>query len=271
MLSHNQLPFVMVSGLSKEIEMKKINSRAQSGSVLIVVLVMLVLLTLVGTWAIRGSINSLKISTNAQAQALLKQASDSVFYTLENKTDNQLTLAQMRGGDGMLGYVMRPENKGKEMVFCIRGSVADNFSGGRIASVVYWQGSTIKNADAGKNGFCQKSRLTDFLSGRNAVMTQVSIRSAENERDWEDMLEGDDKDTSKSIGKPRVAITVTSIIPNFSEASTTEINTCLSNFTSFSDTVTKNETVTDCLAGKNVPYSTQQMEYILQTLSGSSS
>ena len=70
---------------------------------------------------------------------------------LENKTDNQLTLAQMRGGDGMLGYVMRPENKGKEMVFCIRGSVADNFSGGRIASVVYWQGSTIKNADAGKN------------------------------------------------------------------------------------------------------------------------
>ena len=51
----------------------------QAGSVLIVVLVMLVLLTLVGTWAIRGSINSLKISTSAQAQALLKQTSDSVF------------------------------------------------------------------------------------------------------------------------------------------------------------------------------------------------
>lgn len=243
----------------------------QSGAVLIVVLIMLVLLTLVGTWAIRGSITSLKIATNAQAQALLKQTSDSVFFTLENKTDDALTLAKMRGGDGMLGYVMRPENKGKELVFCVRGAVADNFAGSRLASVVYWNGTTIKNTDMGKNGFCQKSRITDFLSGRNAVMTQVSIRSSENEKDWEDMLEGDDKDTSKSVGKPRVAITVTSIIPNFSEASTTEINTCLSNFTSFSDPVTKNETVTDCLAGKNVPYSTQQMEYILQTLSSSSS
>lgn len=252
--------------------MMNINLRnTQSGAVLIVVLIMLVLLTLVGTWAIRGSITSLKIATNAQAQALLKQTSDSVFFTLENKTDDALTLAKMRGGDGMLGYVMRPENKGKELVFCVRGAVADNFAGSRLASVVYWNGTTIKNTDMGKNGFCQKSRITDFLSGRNAVMTQVSIRSSENEKDWEDMLEGDDKDTSKSVGKPRVAITVTSIIPNFSEASTTEINTCLSNFTSFSDPVTKNETVTDCLAGKNVPYSTQQMEYILQTLSSSSS
>lgn len=251
--------------------MMNINLRnTQSGAVLIVVLIMLVLLTLVGTWAIRGSITSLKIATNAQAQALLKQTSDSVFFTLENKTDDALTLAKMRGGDGMLGYVMRPENKGKELVFCVRGAVADNFAGSRLASVVYWNGTTIKNTDMGKNGFCQKSRITDFLSGRNAVMTQVSIRSAENERDWEDMLEGDDKDTSKSVGKPRVAITVTSIIPNFSEASTIEINTCLSDFTSFSDPVTKNETVTDCLAEKNVPYSTQQMEYILQTLSSSS-
>lgn len=247
------------------------NIRTQTGSVLIVVLIMLVLVTLVGTWAIRGSITSLKIATNSQAQALLKQTSDSVFYTLENKTDDALTLAEMRGGDGMLGYVMRPGNKGKELVFCIRGSVADNFSGGRIASVAYWQGTTIKNTDAGKNGFCQKNRTTDFLSGRSAVMTQVSIRASENEKDWEDMLESDDKDSSKSVGKPRVTITATSIIPNFSEASVTEINACLSNYTSFSDPVTKNKTVTDCLSEKNVPYSTQQMEYILQTISGSAS
>ncbi len=52
---------------------------AQKGSVLIVVLIMLVLLTLIGTWAIQGSINSLKIATNVQAQNLLKQTSDSVF------------------------------------------------------------------------------------------------------------------------------------------------------------------------------------------------
>lgn len=76
----------------------RIQKKAQTGSVLIVVLIMLVLLTIVGTWAIRGSIISLKIATNAQAQALLKQTSDSVFFTLENKTDDELDFANMRIG-----------------------------------------------------------------------------------------------------------------------------------------------------------------------------
>jgi Tfp pilus assembly protein PilX len=47
---------------------------------------MLVLLTLVGTWAIRGSLTSLNIAMNTQAQALLQQASDAVFFNLENQT-----------------------------------------------------------------------------------------------------------------------------------------------------------------------------------------
>ncbi|MFW1952512.1 PilX N-terminal domain-containing pilus assembly protein [Acinetobacter beijerinckii] len=251
--------------------MKNKNLHAQAGSVLIVVLVMLVLLTLVGTWAIRGSIVSLKIATNSQAQALLKQTSDSVFYTLENKTDNELSFAQMRIGDGMLNYTLRPENKGKELVFCVRGSVADNFSGSRLSSVAYWNDNgAINNTEMGKNGFCQMNRLTDFLSGRNAVMTQVTVRAATNDKDWEHMLEGDDKETSKSTGIQKVAITATSILPNFSEASTTDINTCLTNFTSFVDEAKKNETVTDCLSDKNVPYSTQQMEYTIKPVRASS-
>ncbi len=241
----------------------------QSGAVLIVVLVMLVLLTLVGTWAIRGSINSLKISTNAQAEALLKQTSDSVFFTLENKTDDELAFANMRIGDGMLNYTLRPENKGKELVFCIRGETADNFAGSRLASVVYWEGNTIKNSEMGKNGFCKVSRLNDFLSGRNAVMTQVTVRAASNDRDWEHMMEGDDKESSKSTGIQKVAITATSILPNLSNSSSSDINDCLTNYTSFEDDVSKNTTVTDCLSLNNVPYSTQQMEYTMKTVRAS--
>lgn len=251
-------------------DMKNIR-QDQAGSVLIVVLVMLVLLTLVGTWAIRGSITSLKIATNAQAQALLKQTSDSVFYTLENKTDDALAFTQMRIGDGMLNYTLRPENKGKELVFCVRGAVVDNFEGSRLASVAYWDDQgVISNTEMGKNGFCQKNRITDFLSGRNAVMTQVTVRAASNDRDWEHMLEADDKESSKSTGIQKVVITATSILPNFSEASTTEINTCLTNFTSFVDEARQNTTVTDCLSDKNVPYSTQEMEYTIKTISASS-
>lgn len=241
----------------------------QTGAVLIVVLIMLIMLTLIGTWAIRGGITSLRISTNAQVQALLKQASDSVFFTLENKTDDDLAFAKMRIGDGMLNYTLRPENKGKELVFCIRGDVTDNFEGSRLASVVYWEGTTIKNTEMGKNGFCQVNRLTDFLSGRKAVMTQVTVRAAANDKDWEHMLEGDDKETSKSTGIQRVTITATSIIPNFSEASSTTLNKCLTEYTSFVDEVAKKDTVTDCLAKNNVPYSTQEMEYTIKTVRAS--
>ncbi|MFW2124618.1 hypothetical protein ACG94O_17160, partial [Acinetobacter ursingii] len=152
----------------------------------------------------------------------------------------------MRIGDGMLNYTLRPENKGKELVFCIRGETTDNFEGSRLASVVYWNGATINNTEMGKNGFCQVNRLTDFLSGRNAVMTQVTVRAATNDQDWEHMLEGDDKETSKSTGIQKVAITATSILPNLSDATSSDVNACLTNYTSFDDDALKNnKTVTD--------------------------
>lgn len=263
----------MVSELSKRDDhMNQIKMKSQVGSVLIVVLVMLVLVTLAGTWAIRGSITSLKIATNAQAQALLKQTSDSVFFTLENQTDDEVVFTNMRIGQGMLNYALRPENKGKELVFCIRGNVSNNFSGSGIASVSYWNDNgTINNTEEGKNGFCQINRQMDFLSGRNAVMTQVSVRPASNDRDWEHMMEGDDKESSKSTGIQKVAITATSILPNLSDHSSSEINGCLTNYTSFVDEALKtNKTVTDCLSEKNVPYSTQQMEYTIKTVRASS-
>ncbi len=58
----------------------KVFKKAQTGAVLIVVLVMLILLTIAGTWAIRSGLISLNIATNSQAQSLLMQNSDSVFY-----------------------------------------------------------------------------------------------------------------------------------------------------------------------------------------------
>ena len=125
----------------------KVFKKAQTGAVLIVVLVMLILLTIAGTWAIRSGLISLNIATNSQAQSLLMQNSDSVFFTLENQTSDALKFANMRIGDGMLAYVMRPENKNKELVFCIRGTVADNFAGSRYGSIVYWNSTSISNSD----------------------------------------------------------------------------------------------------------------------------
>lgn len=242
----------------------------QRGATLIVVLIMLVLLTLVGTWAIRGSLTSLNIAMNTQAQALLQQASDAVFFNLENQTSDDLTLANMQIGDGMLAYVMRPENKGKELVFCIRGGDANSLSGSRNASVVYWEGTQIKNTQLGTIGFCSIDRKADFISGRSAVMTRVGIRAASAGQDWEHMLEGDDSEMSKTQKIQKVIVNVTSIIPNLSDSSANDIQGCLSNYTSFQDTVANNTMVSDCLKAKNVPYSNQEMEYTLRPVTGAS-
>lgn len=243
--------------------------RTQTGSVLIVVLIMLVVLTIAGVWAIRASLTSLNISTNAQAQSLLMQNSDSVFFTLETETANALKFANMRIGDGMLAYVMKPENKNKELVFCIRGTVTNNFEGSRLGSAVYWVGTSIKNSDLGKNGFCKTSRTLDFISKRAAVMTQISVRAAPSDKDWEHMLSGDDKETSKRQDMQKVVITATSLLPNLSSSLESKINACLTDYTSFYDGVAKQDTVTDCLAKNNVPYSTQEMEYTLRYVGAS--
>lgn len=237
---------------------------SQRGATLIVVLVMLILLTLVGTWAIRGSLTSLNIATNAQAQALLQQSSDAIFFSLENQTSDDLMLTKMQIGDGMLAYVMRPESKGKELVFCIRGGDANTLEGSRNASVVYWNGASINNTSLGTTGFCKLSRKSDFISGRSAVMTRVGIRPAAIGQDWEHLLEGDDAETTKRQKIEKVIVNVISIIPNLSESSASDIEGCLKNFTSFYDPVVSNKTVSECLAGRNVPFSNQEMEYTLR-------
>ena len=242
----------------------------QRGATLIVVLVMLILLTLVGTWAIRGSLTSLNIATNSQAQALLQQASDAIFFSLENQTSDDFTLTNMRIGDGMLAYVLRPENKEKELVFCIRGGDANSLEGSRNASAVYWEGNQIKNSQLGNVGFCKISRKSDFISGRSAVMTRVGIRADSSGLDWEHLLEGDDAQLSKTQQIQKVAVNVISIIPNLSESSATDIQNCLSNYTSFYDSLAANKTVAECLKDHNVPYSDQEMQYTLRPVKGTS-
>ena len=240
-----------------------VSPSSQKGATLIVVLIMLLLITIVGTWAIRGSITTLNIATNTQAQALLRQSSDAVFFQLENDTSDDLNLTNMRINDGILAFLMRTENKGKELVFCIRGNVKNNWEGARLGSLVYWQGSAINNRELGTNGYCRTERAGDFTSSRQAVLTRVSIRVAANSEDFGHLVEGtdtEDKDTDIST----VIVNATSLLPSLSQATTNQINTCISNFTSFVDGSVNNRTVIDCLSEFNVPYSSQEMVYTLR-------
>lgn len=241
---------------------------SQKGATLIIVLIMLLLITIIGTWAIRGSITSLNIATNTQAQALLKQSSDAVFFKLENDTSNDLILANMQIGDGILAYLMRAENKGKELVFCIRGNVENNWEGARQGSIVYWQGSTINNRELGANGFCQATRSADFTSGRQAILTRVAIRVAPSSNDFGHMVDGDDKE-GKGKDISTVIVNATSLLPNLSTATDAQVNACISNFTTFVDGSLNNSTVMDCLSDFRIPYSSQEMVYTLRAVKSS--
>ena len=244
--------------------------KQERGSTLIMVLFILLLVTLVGTWAVRGGMTSLNIATNAQAQALLVQHSDAVFYELENFTDNAVQLARLQLDNGMLGFINKPENKGKELVFCIRKTEGnDRYHIGK-ASMIYRQGTTIQRNDLGQDGYCNLNDVSDFTSDRQAVVTRVSVSAAtEARRDFGHYYDGSDPETygGKDIGT--IVVNATSIIPNLSSASKADINRCLSHYTSFREVVggVVQDSINECLASLNVPYSSQEMEYQLRQVS----
>lgn len=239
----------------------------QSGNTLIFVLIMLLLIAIVGTWAIRGAITSLNITTNAQAQSLLVQNSDAVFFQLEAYTDDAVQIAKLQLDNGMIGFVNKPENKGKELVYCLRKAESTNKYNLGKASLVYWQGSTIQKNDLGQDGYCKVNLSTDFTSDRGAVVTRVGARSiVEGRKDWSHMYEGSDPESygGKDIGT--IIINATSFLPNLSSASAEDINKCVMNYPSFNVVVNgeTKDSVADCLAALNVPYSSQEMEYQLR-------
>ncbi len=82
---------------------------------------------------------------------------DSVFFTIENKTSNALQFAEMRIGDGMLAYALRPENKGKEVrYFCVRGAVWQiTFLGVVLPVLCIGRIKKSVNSELEQNGFCQ--------------------------------------------------------------------------------------------------------------------
>ncbi len=60
-----------------------------------------------------------------------------------------------------------------------------------------------------------------------SLLKLVSV-AASSDRDWEHLMEGDDKETSKSTGIQKVVITATCLIPKLSESSSSATDKCLS-------------------------------------------
>ncbi len=231
----------------------------QKGSTLIVVLFILLAITIIGTLAIRQSMVSLNIATNSQAQQLMMQNSDAATFNIEDTSNLVRSLAR----DGMFGFIKGAENKGKELVFCFRGSRAQFFTLSQ-ASMIYLNNSdTIVNSDLGVNGFCRTGANTAnfFTSERRAVITQVSVSftNSTSSMPFQDSIRGTDEELSKIEKTERVVVNTTSLMPALTSVDTDEIDDCLDSHISNSST----NGVANCLAGLNVPYATHVTEYTL--------
>lgn len=217
--------------------------KRQLGSALIIVLVMLVLIVSIGTWAIKSGVLGLRLATNSQVQALLLENSNAALFNLEDPKQ----VARQLAADGMYSYFNDANNADDELVFCYRASQSTFFSM-QNASVIDPQGGTTKN---GVNGFC---KATQYATGRSAVLSQVYLTKNVT---TSTPFAGAPKGTS--IGQGNVPVTinnigaiVVSVLPSFSDASSEQIESCFKQRAS---------AVAACFKSLNIPYNMQHSDY----------
>ena len=252
----------------------------QKGATLIVVLIFLVLITIIGTVAIRQSMVGLNISTNAQVQQLLIQNSDSVFFQIEKPENFRNSIL----GVGMFGYNNNVSGKDKELVFCYRGDQNSLFDISRASQVEWKEGATAPTNDSlGVAGYCDATvqNTNWFTSGRRAVLTQVSVKFPTNNvgSPFSGRVSGTDGQTSKFEDSKPVKVFAVSIMPSLSNASRSDINNCLrlkmnevtipKSISASTISDTNKQDVTTCLKNLNVPFTTQVNDYVLAQESAS--
>lgn len=195
----------------------------QYGQTLIIVLLLLVAITVIGSLAMRSSVLSLKVSTLSQAQQLLMQNSDAALFKVEDPGQLLKNMAL----NGMFGYIKGEDNVGKELVFCLK-SGNTNFFSLTNSSLISWNGTTVQNDALGSTGFCQMNSGF-FTSGRGVVMTQIAVKAmdAKDAIAFQHMQKGTDPDSSKKDPAQMYTVYTTSIFPNLSSStlSSSELNT----------------------------------------------
>lgn len=242
--------------------------KQQKGATLITVLVILVIVTLLGTIAVKMGIVGLKIATNSQVNALLLENSDSALFNIENPAEIQRQLAL----DGMFSYFNSADNIDDELVFCYRSSMNTFYSMDK-ASVIEKDGKTTK---MGITGFCEAG---EFSSGRSAVQAQIYLKKniEENPTPFSTVPKGTSLGQSEvPLVAQNIGVTVISILPSYANATNEQIEACFKKTailekakeencpTSINSDVNKKKcTVGQCFDNLSIPYNLQHADYIV--------
>ena len=224
----------------------------QKGAVLIVVLLFLVLIILVGVIAVKQSTTDLRLATSDQINTLLLQSADNANQNIEqgvNGSSDADVYTDMLSRTGPFGHFILDTNSTEhEYVFCFRPR-------GRFFDI---NKTTINTKDGnilGNDiGYCNPATPADYVSDRNASMTQVNISltapDANNEVFRSYTIGQDSSEISSQAFM--FDINSTAILPAYS-GKTDAARDCFKK-TSRVATVTKAEDAIDgCMAKESVP------------------
>lgn len=204
----------------------------QKGVTLITVMIILIIVTLLGISAMRMSLTSLTLATNSQVTNLLFQSADVGLVQFANEVNRTPGVADKAGG--ILEDAVSTE--GTEFSFCLtpKASTAKKF---------------IK-------GNCDVTVSANYMSGRDVVATQVTIKVVKNT----DYILGTDSTLAGPLVPIKLNVYSTAVLPAFGSATKSKINECLGKLNDDSADATAATPIvstTDCLTDEGAVFNTQ--------------
>ena len=234
--------------------------RAQRGATLIVVLFIVLLIMIVCAIAVKKSMGSLSLATSQQAQELMFQSSEAYLLNFTRFKDDDKNQDLMNSVFG-LGQLSQEENQAHEIAFCYDSTMKTIFDVSKItvstnkALAKQKNGLTPVQIPSNTIGFCKANQ---FATARNAVITQVYMKSIKAETAFDGINDGTD---DANIPEPKlIRIYVISVIPALVK-NPNDIQTCFSHYSAEKDDNIGASTVVDCLKLQGIPYSAQVADY----------
>ncbi|WP_186475181.1 pilus assembly protein PilX [Psychrobacter sp. KCTC 72983] len=226
---------------------------SQQGAVLIVVLLFLVLIILAGVIAVKSGTTDLRLATSDQINTLLVQSADNANQNIEQSingnSNNDIYIAMTSSGGPFGHFMSKTSNINDEYVFCFRPR-GQFFDINRATITTSGGGNVLGN----NNGYCDPAEPDDYVSQRNASMTQVNVSLTPPNPKYEAFrnytIGQDGSETSSQAYM--FDISTTAILPAYAGAADAAKD-CFKQTSKYESVNNKDETIAGCMAKAGVP------------------
>lgn len=187
--------------------------RQQQGATLITVMIIMVVITMLGLTAMRMGLSSLALASNSQASNILFQAADVGMMEFGLAVDETKGYADRKMTIG-----------GVEKTGFLTAAVAVAVEGVDPATIQEFNYClTPKRATRLTPGFCDAEQTSDYMTGRDTVVVQVTLKPVYNN----EILLGSDSTSVGPVRSYKFMVYSTAVLPAFGSASKSDINDCL--------------------------------------------